>query len=164
VGQPGHCESSVAPAWSLFLCNTPRNPTHNPKQIPVPSFQIDFTFNHVCMCTCECRCSQRPEEGVRSPAAGVTKGSEPQRGCWKRSSDPQEEQSELSAGEPSVHPFPGLPCPSFMSCAEHLWLFPLETGLSQWGWGRGGRVGYCFQSRMGLRRPLNGSKMVDRPP
>lgn len=29
------------------------------------------------MCACECRCPQSPEEGVRSPAAVVTGGSEP---------------------------------------------------------------------------------------
>lgn len=63
-----------------------------------------FFFSlHLCVCMPHlCRCLQRPEEGTRSPGAGVVGSWEPPYGFWEPNSDLLEEQQAF---------FTVAPCP-----------------------------------------------------
>jgi hypothetical protein len=57
-------------------------------------------------------CLYRPEEGVRSPKAGVTNGCDLPYGCWQSNLSPLGEQSIILHTEASLEPclFPVCVC------------------------------------------------------
>lgn len=53
---------------------------------------------------CVCRYPQSPEEGIGSPANGVTDGCKlPPCGCWELNTVPLQKQQELLATKPSFY-------------------------------------------------------------